>query len=153
MNKRRGGAVMTYLDKMATYVIGGAGSIYAFVTDHTEQGFQILLLMMVVDIVSGLLKGAQNKRLKSAIMSMGIIKKGAILLSVAFGYILDNAINGGQPVFSTMMTWLAIGNEGLSVIENLQAMGVKIPTAVSDKLGQLNAEAKELQAEKDEIKK
>lgn len=141
---------MKYFGEFGTWVIAGVGSMYAFVTDHTEQGFQILLLMMVIDIISGLMKGAQGGRLKSAIMSMGIIKKGAILLSVAFGYILDNAINGGQPVFSTMMTWLAIGNEGLSVIENLTAMGVKIPKAITDKLGQFSESAKEIQKEKDE---
>lgn len=140
---------MKYLTEFSAWIVGGVGSMYAFVTGHTEAGFQVLLLMMIIDIISGLMKGAQGGRLKSAIMSMGIIKKGAILLSVAFGYILDNAINGGQPVFATMMTWLAIGNEGLSVIENLTAMGVKIPSVITDKLGQFTEDAKQLQKEKD----
>lgn len=123
--------------------------MYAFVTGHTSESFQILLLMIIIDIISGLMKGAQNRRLKSAIMSMGIMKKGAILLSIAFGYILDRAFNGGQPVFSIMMTWVAIGNEGLSIIENLEAMGVKMPAMITNKLGQVSDKAKELQEEKD----
>lgn len=140
---------MSYIQDFGAWMIALSGSLYAFVTGNTEQGFQILLLMMVIDIVSGLLKGIQKRRLKSAIMSMGIIKKGAILLSVAFGFLLDTAVNGGMPVFSTMMTWLAIGNEGLSVVENLTAMGVKIPNIITEKLGQVSVEAKELHAEKD----
>lgn len=140
---------MKYMTEFGTWIIGGVGSMYAFVTGHTEQGFQVLVLVMIIDIISGLMKGIQKRNLKSAIMSLGIIKKGAILLSVAFGYILDMAISGGQPVFSTMMTWLAIGNEGLSVVENLTALGVKIPTAVTNKLGQFSDEAKELQKEKE----
>lgn len=140
---------MKYLTDISAWIIAGIGSMYAFVTGHTEQGFQILLMMMVIDIVSGLMKGAQKNRLKSSIMSMGIIKKGAILLSVAFGYILDMAVNNGQPVFSTMMTWLAVGNEGLSVIENLTAMGVKIPAVITDRLGQFSDNAKDIQKEKD----
>lgn len=144
---------MKYVSEFGTWAIAGVGSMYAFVTGHTEQGFQILLLMMVIDIASGLMKGAQKRRLKSAIMSMGIIKKGAILLSVAFGYILDSFLNNGQPVFATMMTWLAIGNEGLSVIENLTAMGVKIPNVITEKLSQVSSEARDLHAEKDDVPK
>ena len=140
---------MKYLSEYGTWIVGGIGSMYVFVTGQVDQSFFILLLCMLIDIISGLMKGALQNRLRSAIMSMGIIKKGAILLSVAFGYVLDIAVNGGQPVFSIMMTWLAIGNEGLSVVENLTAMGVKIPSVITDKLGQYSDTAKELRKEKD----
>jgi toxin secretion/phage lysis holin len=140
---------MKYLTEFWTWIIAGSGSMVAFVTGHTSEGFQFLLALMVIDIISGLMKGIQKKRLRSSIMSLGIMKKGGILLSVAFGYVLDMAINDGQPVFSIMMTWLAIGNEGLSIAENLTALGVKVPRVVKDKLGQFADEAVDLQHEKD----
>lgn len=142
---------MRYLTEFSAWIVGGIGTAYAFVTGHTDQAFQILLLMMIVDIVSGALKGAQQKRLKSAIMSLGILKKGGILLSIAFAYLLDMLVNGSNPVFVTMMTWLAIGNEGLSIVENLTIIGVKIPDAVTDRLGQLKDQAEEIQKDKDKL--
>ena len=142
---------MRYLTEFSAWIVGGIGTAYAFVTGHTDQAFQILLLMMIVDIVSGTLKGAQQKRLKSAIMSLGILKKGGILLSIAFAYLLDMLVNGSNPVFVTMMTWLAIGNEGLSIVENLTIIGVKIPDAVTDRLGQLKDQAEEIQKDKDKL--
>lgn len=140
---------MRYLTDVATWIVGGIGTMYAFVTGHTDQAFQILLAMMIVDIVSGLLKGAQQGRLKSAIMSLGILKKGGILISILFAYLLDMLVNSGNTVFVTMMTWLAIGNEGLSIVENLSILGVKIPDALTNRLGQLKDQASDIQKEKD----
>jgi len=142
---------MKYLGEYGTWIVGGIGTAYAFVTGHTDQAFQILLAIMVVDILTGILKGAHQKRLKSAIMSLGILKKGAILLSIAFASLLDMLVNGGDPVFVTMMTWLSIGNEGLSISENLASVGVKLPGPIVDRLGVMKEQAKDLQDEKDKL--
>lgn len=140
---------MKYLGEFGAWIIAGIGTIYAFITGNTDVAFQVLLLVMIVDIVSGVMKGSKSRNLKSVIMHMGILKKGAVLLSVAFAFILDILINESTPVFSTMMTWLAIGNEGLSVVENLTALGVKIPAPIIDKLGQFSDHSKEVRDDKD----
>ncbi|MGN8842555.1 phage holin family protein [Niallia sp. HCP3S3_B10] len=142
---------MNYLQEFGTWIVAGVGSTYAFVTGHTDQAFQILLAMMALDISSGIMKGIQRKKLKSSIMGLGIIKKGAILLSIFFAYLLDILVNA-EPVFVTMMTWLAIGNEGLSIIENLTAIGIKIPTIIKDTLQEFIKHAQSHQADKDKIK-
>ena len=142
---------MKYLSEMGTWVVAGVGSLYAFVTGHTDLAFQILLAFMSIDIASGLLKGAYQKRLKSEIMSLGIVKKGGIILSIVFAYLLDMLINDGQPVFVTMMTWVAIGNEGLSITENFSSMGIGVPQVVTDRLGQFTDHAKEVQKDKDQL--
>ncbi|MEK5205226.1 phage holin family protein [Bacillus sp. FSL R10-2789] len=144
---------MRYLDEFGTWIIGGIGALYSFASGHIDQGIEILLWTMVIDVVTGLMKGFQQKRLKSAIMSMGIIKKGAIILSIVFASLLDSFINEGQPVFRTMMIWIAIGNESLSIIENFTAMGVSIPRVITERLAQVTQEAHKLQDEKDGKKK
>lgn len=140
---------MSYLNDFTTWVIGICGSLYAFVTGNTDKAFQVLLLIMVVDIVTGIMKGIHKKRLKSSIMSLGIMKKGGILVACFFAGLLDSIVNDGNTVFLTMMTWLSIGNEGLSIIENLSALGVKFPSIISSKLAQLVEAAQEIQDEKD----
>lgn len=140
---------MKYLNEFWAWVVGLTGSVYCFITNNTEKAFQILLLVMVVDIVSGIMKGIQKKRLKSSIMSLGIMKKAAIILAVIFAGLLDNLVNAGNAVFAVMMTWLAIGNESLSIIENLAQMGVKIPKAITDKINAIASDSEKLQNEKD----
>ncbi|WP_255293632.1 phage holin family protein [Bacillus wiedmannii] len=144
---------MRYLGEFGTWIVGGIGAMYSFATGYIDQGIQILLWVMVIDVVSGLMKGYQQHRLKSAIMGMGIIKKGAILLSIVFASLLDMFLNDGQAVFRTMMIWIAVGNESLSIVENLTAMGVSIPSAITERLAQVTQEAKDLQNEKDSNKK
>lgn len=140
---------MTYLKEFGTWIVGGVGSAYAFATGHIDVANLILLGVMAIDIASGILRGLQQKRLKSTIMSLGIIKKGGIILSIVFTYLLDMLINDGQPVFSTMMTWLAIGNESLSVMENLTALGVNVPSFIKDRLAIHVESAKDIQEIKD----
>lgn len=140
---------MSYLDKFSVWLIGGIGAIYGFVTGNFDVATQVLIWVMAIDVLSGLMKGMQKRRLKSAIMSLGILKKGGILLSIVFAFVLDQAVNSGQPVFAPMMTWIAVGNESISISENLTALGVKIPAAITDRLGQFTEEAVELHGEKD----
>lgn len=143
---------MSYLENTGAWIIGGIGAMYAFVTGNFDVATQVLVGIMFLDVLTGLMKGVQNKNLKSAIMSIGIMKKGGILLSIVFAGMLDTLLSAGSPVFVPMMTWLAIGNEGLSFVENLKAIGVKMPDAIVSKLGQFSDEFKEAQKDK-EIKK
>ncbi|MGG1916058.1 phage holin family protein [Priestia megaterium] len=140
---------MRYLGDFSTWAVGILGSVYSFVTGHIDQSISILLWTMIIDIISGIMKGFDQRRLKSAIMSLGIIKKGAILLSIVFASLLDAFLNDSQPVFRTMMIWLAIGNESLSIVENLTALGVGIPKALTERLAQITHDLKTIQSEKD----
>lgn len=142
-----------YLDRSATYIIAGVGSLYAFVTGNFNVAFQVLLGIMLLDMISGLFKGAQKGGLKSIIMHMGIMKKSGLMIAIVFSHLLDTAVNDGQPVFSTMMTWASIGNESLSVIENLEALGVRLPRAITDSLGQVVNRYQDLHDEKDDMNK
>ncbi|MFG3611449.1 phage holin family protein [Rummeliibacillus stabekisii] len=140
---------MSYLQHLGVWVAGALGSIWQFVEGNYHNTVFILVALMCIDILSGILKGAKNKRLRSAIMGMGLLKKGAILLSISFAFLLDILVNDSMPVFTTMMTWVAIANEGLSIVENFTALGVSIPKVITDKLATISDEAQELQREKD----
>lgn len=55
----------------------------------------------------------------------GLLKKGMILLLVWLGVLLDNAM--GAAYIRTAVVLFFVGNEGLSLLENLGIMGVPIP--------------------------
>lgn len=139
---------MTYLNKVGTWIIGGVGAMYAFVTGNFDIATQVLVWIMLLDIVTGIMKGIQKRRLKSAIMTLGIMKKGAMILSIVFAGLLDKLLAGSQPCFVPLMTWLTIGNEGLSVTENFRALGVTIPKAIEERLKEFVDEQKSISNEK-----
>ena len=142
---------MSYLNNFYVWAVGIVGSISEFVSGNYKNAVFILVALMLIDVITGLLKGFKEKRLKSAIMHMGIIKKAGMLLAIIFASLLDILVNDGMPVFRTIMIWLAIGNEGLSIVENFSAIGVKIPTQIKERLAQVVQENEKLQKEKDGI--
>lgn len=140
---------MNYVENAGAWIVGGIGSIYAFVTGSFDTATVTLFAIMLMDLATGILKGLKKKNLKSAIMSVGILKKGAIILAIVFSGLLDALVNNGMPVFVTMMTWLTIGNETLSVIENFSALGVHFPKALTKRFGQVVNQYKNVQDEKE----
>lgn len=128
---------MSYIENVGLWVFGLIATFSTYLSGHIDEAIKILLAVMVLDIITGLLKGAKAKRLKSSIMQMGIFKKAGILLAIIFASLLDELINDGQPVFRTLMVWLAIGNEGLSTVENLATLGVYMPKQIKERLAQI----------------
>lgn len=128
---------MRYLDRYGTLIIGGAGSIYAYVSGNYGQASIILMAIMVLDVISGLMKAYENRNIRSDRMSLGLMKKGGILLAVVFAGLLDKLVSNGEPIFVNMMVWLSIGNESMSFIENLTILGVNIPDEITSRLGQI----------------
>jgi len=125
---------MAYLERASVWLGGGLGIIYTFVNGTLGQTFWILLGVMVLDLITGFMKGLANKKMSSSAMSVGILKKGGIIFAVIFAYLLDLLMNGGQSAFVVMMIWLAIANEGVSIIENLRHLGVNMPKAITDRM-------------------
>lgn len=57
--------------------------------------------------------------------------------------LLDRLLNADTWVFRTLVCYFYIGNEGISLIENLGELGLPIPSKVRDALIQLKNEDKE----------
>ena len=94
---------------------------------------QALLIVQGADILTGLLcavTGKSRKTESGALDSkagyIGLLKKGMILLVVWLGVLLDNAL--GETYIRMAVVLFFVGNEGLSLLENLGLMGVPFPT-------------------------
>lgn len=124
---------MTYLTQKSLPVIALTGGGLSLITGH-YQIIYVLLSLMVVDVITGLIKGTKKCVLESNVMATGIKKKSGTLMLVVLGIILDIATNPQSQVFTLAAVWLAIGNESLSIIENLEQCGVPIPKAISDRI-------------------
>lgn len=105
-------------------------SLIQFLSGGESEMLKILVSIMVVDVVTGLLKGIKHRNIKSIIMSMGLLKKGGMLTAIYFaGQLGSLPIADGVGV-AYLFIILFIGNEALSVAENLEALGVPFPEQV-----------------------
>ncbi|UXU79120.1 phage holin family protein [Mammaliicoccus sciuri] len=92
-----------------------------------------LMILMGLDIVTGLSKAVKNKSLWSRKSMFGFARKMMIFCIIVLANIIDQilGLNGGL-LMITIFYYIA--NEGLSIIENCAEMGVLVPKEIAEKL-------------------
>lgn len=100
-------------------------------------GFDIALLCLIIaillDYISGIIKAYVNKDLSSKIGFKGLLKKIGVLLIVMLAVLIDK-ITGNTGAVRTLVIYYFVANEGLSIIENLALAGVPIPDSIKNAL-------------------
>lgn len=97
----------------------------------------MLIIVMVIDYISGMVKAWITAQLSSKIGLRGIIKKLCYLLVVCVAAVVDWLITSGLKNVGIQVTatyyigvivtiWLII-NELISILENLSAIGIPLP--------------------------
>lgn len=94
------------------------------------------LLMMTFDYLTGVIAGLYNRELSSKIGFKGILKKFAMIIVVAMCVIIDKLL-GETGLIRTFILYYFVANEGISIIENLAEMGIKLPEKILNALEQL----------------
>ena len=124
-------------DKIVKALAAAGGAILSFFSGMPPL-IWILLAIMTLDYITGILCGLMGKSpktehggLSSSAAFRGILKKVLILIVVLVAALLDHAVTLGAGVDFAAVTgatclWF-IASEGISIIENAAAMGVKIP--------------------------
>lgn len=93
---------------------------------------QILIMLTVLDYISGVLKGIYNKKLSSHTAYKGIIKKMGIYIILAMACQVDRAL--GNDTLQTVVVGFYISVEGISILENWGGMGLPLPNGLKDAL-------------------
>jgi len=94
-----------------------------------------LVALVVLDYITGVLKGIATKTLSSSIGFKGLIKKIFIFIVVATGVIVQGVIGDSIPLREIVIIFF-ICNEGISLLENASEF-VPIPAKLKDTLIQL----------------
>lgn len=96
-----------------------------------------LLLFILIDYITGVLKAINKKKLSSKIGLKGIISKITILLVVALATSLDSVFNIEAIRYLTIGFYVA--NEGISILENIGELGIPYPEKLKEVLKQLHS--------------
>ncbi len=114
----------------------------------------LLVTLMVCDYVSGIVAGflrkspnSQHGGLSSDAGWRGLLKKAMMMVVVLLAYVLDDFVGQHNAMFESAVTWFYIGNEGISLLENLALCGVPIPKVLRGALEKLAETDKEEPAE------
>ena len=115
------------------------GTIFTWLFGAWDMALIVLISFMILDYITGLIKGWNNKSLSSHIASKGIARKSLIFIVLIVAVLLDRLLNTGTWVFRTLVCYFYIANEGISLLENCAELGVPIPDKVKETLVQLKS--------------
>lgn len=97
-----------------------------------------LLILMVLDYVTGIMCAIVNKQLSSAVGFKGIFKKVLIIMLVGVAHIVDMHVVGTGEALRSAVICFYLSNEGVSVLENAGRLGLPIPEKLKTILAQLH---------------
>lgn len=97
----------------------------------------VLLIVMIIDYVTGMVQAWASSTLSSRVGILGIVKKIGYLLAIAVAVVVDYLIASTAARAGVNLTdWYAFGllvtiwlilNECISILENLSEIGVPLP--------------------------
>ena len=114
-----------------------SGGLIGFIFGGWHELMGVLLVIQGLDVLTGFLVGVKNKGVSSKEMRLGLIRKAGVWILVIFAHMLDIVLFKGSMVAQMSILFAFIGQEGLSLTENLGNLGIIVPESVSQYLSQV----------------
>lgn len=102
-------------------------------TDQTKILSIIVVVILILEMLSGVLAAIKNKELDSTKFREGLLSKSGYFVQIALVFLVSIMISMPYLLYADLL-WIAC-SEGVSVLENLSRMGVPIPDFVKNVLG------------------
>jgi len=116
---------LSFIITTLTYFLGGF-----------DLALKSLLIVMIIDYITGISSAIYNKKLSSKIGLKGIIKKFSYLLVIGLSVVIDN-LTGQNGIIRSLVIYCFVANDGLSIIENISELDIKLPKKLIDSLEQI----------------
>ena len=137
------------MKEMLITIIGAIGSAVAYLFGGWDNAMISLIAFMAIDYVTGIIvagvfkKSSKTKNggLESKAGFKGLCRKGAIILFVLVGHLLDVVLGANYIRNAIIIAFMA--NELISITENAGLMGVPIPSVITKAIEILKDKEKE----------
>lgn len=129
------------MDKIISVILANIATTFVYLFGGIDVALQCLLIAIILDYISGMIKAYNTKTLSSSIGFKGILKKVGVLIIVMLAVLVDRVTldNGG---IRSLVIYYFVANEGLSILENLAVAGLPIPKKLKDALKVIKKENK-----------
>lgn len=127
-------------------------SLGATLFGGVDKSIQVLVLLMCVDILSGVFKALKIGGFTSKAFREGLMQKAGFFLVIILAYQIDVMIGQPSAPVRTATCLFYIAVEGSSIIENLGQLGVKIPSIIAKRLACLQEQEGNTKEENEEEK-
>ena len=114
------------------------GGIITYMLGGFDMLLKALLTLIILDCITGIIKGIYIKTLSSQTGFKGVLKKILILVIVALSVVVQQMMNDTVPIRETVIVFF-ICNEGISILENA-AQFIPVPDKLRGILLQLRKE-------------
>ena len=96
-----------------------------------------LLAFITIDYITGVAVAVKQKKLSSEVEFWGLVRKVCIIALVGVSHFVDVYVMHTGDIFRTAIALYYIGNEGVSLLENMGNLGVPLSKKLKDVLEQL----------------
>ena len=99
-----------------------------------------LLAFISIDYITGVAVAIKQKKLSSEVGFWGLVRKVCIIALVGVAHFVDVYVMHTGDIFRTAIALYYIGNEGVSLLENMGNLGVPLSKKLKDVLEQLKTD-------------
>jgi len=113
----------------------GIGAFIGWFLGNSDPLVYALIVMMIVDYITYIMRGIISEDLSSAISMKEIFQKILIILLVGVANVIDTHLIGNDhSTLRTAVTFFYMSSQGLSLLENAAIIGVPIPEVLKNAL-------------------
>lgn len=114
-------------DTVVDFAVGSLIGLVSWFFGGLDGLLKVLLALIVIDYFSGLTVAWRTNTISSAVGFLGISKKCIMLTFVGIAHLLDTIIPDDGGAMRSIVCLFYIANEGKSIIENADRLGIPIP--------------------------
>ena len=126
------------------------GGVIGFLFGSWHIFLTILLFVQFLDLLAMILKYASKGKLNSKELRKEIINKLAVWILIILAHMVDVLLFGGVSVVQNSAIFLFISQEGLSILETMNHLGLEVPEFFSKYFKEIGNKGKEQNTKEDE---
>jgi toxin secretion/phage lysis holin len=126
-------SLRTIVDSLISII----GSIFTFIFGGWDIALKVLIVLMIVDYLSGLNVGRKQHKINSHTSYNGLKRKLYIMYMLILAVMLDRILGFHVVYFRSLVCYFYITNESISILENCGKAGLPLPQRLMNILEQL----------------
>jgi len=117
---------VNFIKTVIPSILGLISSCFVFLFENIDINLKYLIIVVILDFISGIFKAFVKKKINSSIGVKGVLKKFSYFIVVAISKIIGNILNIGN-LLLRIVIYSLVFNEIVSILENCTEMGIKLP--------------------------